>query len=206
MDRGPNLLFIYTDEQAHRTMAAYGNPRIETPNLNRLAAESLVFERAYVTQPVCTPSRSSLLTGLYPHTNECTANNVPFSPDTPCLPEMAEVGSSYPRYDALPGGAPRRGGPGEGTQAHLARDPPRPAGRASSPSGHPRGFCLPIVRAARSPAARCIAPADHFLHTPSRNYSGTRRFLPGKLPIVGPAGFRQPYRRASKWASTSALI
>jgi hypothetical protein len=60
MDRGPNLLFIYTDEQAHRTIAAYGNPRIETPNLNRLAAESLVFERAYVTQPVCTPSRSRL--------------------------------------------------------------------------------------------------------------------------------------------------
>ncbi len=88
MDSRPNLLFIYTDEQAYRTMAAYGNERIETPNLNRLAAESVVFERAYVTQPVCTPSRSSLLTGLYPHTNGCTANNVPLSPDTPCLPEM----------------------------------------------------------------------------------------------------------------------
>jgi len=88
MDRGPNLLFIYTDEQAYRTMAAYGNARIETPNLNRLAAESVVFERAYVTQPVCTPSRSSLLSGLYPHTTGCTANNVPLSPDTPCLPEM----------------------------------------------------------------------------------------------------------------------
>jgi len=61
-------------------MAAYGNERIETPNLNRLAAESVVFERAYVTQPVCTPSRSSILTGLYPHTNGCTANNVPLSP------------------------------------------------------------------------------------------------------------------------------
>jgi hypothetical protein len=54
----PNLLFLYTDEQAARTMAAYGNDLIDTPNLDRLANESLVFERTYVTQPVCTPSRS----------------------------------------------------------------------------------------------------------------------------------------------------
>ena len=90
---GPNLLFIYTDEQSYRTMAAYGNERIETPNLNRLAAESVVFERAYVTQPVCTPSRSSILTGLYPHTTGCTANNVPLAPRTACLPEMIQNGA-----------------------------------------------------------------------------------------------------------------
>jgi arylsulfatase A-like enzyme len=87
-----NLLFIYTDEQAFNTLAAYGNDRIEMPNLNRLAAESVVFDEAYVTQPVCTPSRSSLLTGLYPHTNGCTENNVPLRPQTPCLPEMIPPG------------------------------------------------------------------------------------------------------------------
>ena len=47
----PNLLFIYTDEQAAGTMAAYGNDLIETPNMDRLAGEGVVFERAYVTQP-----------------------------------------------------------------------------------------------------------------------------------------------------------
>jgi arylsulfatase A-like enzyme len=88
----PNLLFIYTDEQAAGTLAAYGNPRIETPNLDRLASESVVFDQAYVTQPVCTPSRSSLLTGLWPHTNGCTENNVPLRPETPCLPEMLPGG------------------------------------------------------------------------------------------------------------------
>jgi arylsulfatase len=86
----PNLLFVYTDEQRYDTMAAYGNTQIEMPNLNRLSEQSIVFDQAYVTQPVCTPSRSTLLTGQYPHTNGCTENNVSLRPDTLCLPEMIQ--------------------------------------------------------------------------------------------------------------------
>ena len=56
----PNLLFIYTDEQAFNTLATYGNRQIDMPNLNRLAESSVVFDQVYVTQPVCTPSRCSL--------------------------------------------------------------------------------------------------------------------------------------------------
>jgi arylsulfatase A-like enzyme len=96
--RPPNLLFIFTDEQRYDTMAAYGNRRIETPNLDRLAAESVVFERAYVTQPVCTPSRSSIMTGLYPHTNGCIENNVPLPEEIPCLPEMIVPGRYATAY------------------------------------------------------------------------------------------------------------
>ncbi len=88
----PNLLFLYTDEQRYDTMAAYGNRRIETPHLDRLAARSTVFEQTYVTQPVCTPSRSSLLTGLYPHTTGLVENNIPLPQDVPCVPEMLEAG------------------------------------------------------------------------------------------------------------------
>ncbi len=90
MTQNPNLLFVFTDEQAAETMAAYGNTVIDTPNFDRLAARSTVFQNAYVTQPVCTPSRSSLVTGLYPHTNGCTGNNVPLSMEIPCLPELAD--------------------------------------------------------------------------------------------------------------------
>jgi len=86
--RRPNLLFLWTDEQRADTMAVYGNKKIRTPNLNKLADQSVVFQRAYVTQPVCTPSRSSVMTGLWPHTNGCTANNIPLRPETPCLPEI----------------------------------------------------------------------------------------------------------------------
>ncbi len=76
-----NLLFIFTDEQRYDTLKAYGNEIIEAPNLNALAEEGIVFEKAYVTQPVCTPSRSSIMTGLYPHTNGCTRNNLPLIDD-----------------------------------------------------------------------------------------------------------------------------
>ena len=87
-DDRPNILFIFTDEQRYDTMTAYGNRAIQTPNLDRLARQSTVFEQTYVTQPVCTPSRSTLLTGLWPHTNGCTANNIPLRPETLCVPEM----------------------------------------------------------------------------------------------------------------------
>jgi len=90
--RTPNLLFLYTDEQAHDTLSCHGNNWIEMPNLNALAETSTVFERAYVTQPVCTPSRSTLMTGLWPHTNGCLRNNVPLRKETPCLPELLPAG------------------------------------------------------------------------------------------------------------------
>lgn len=72
-----NLVFIFTDEQSANTMKWYGNNKIHTPNMDKLAKDSVVFENAYVTQPVCTPSRSTLMTGLYPHSNNCTENNIP---------------------------------------------------------------------------------------------------------------------------------
>lgn len=86
----PNLLFIYTDQQTAATMAAYGNDQIETPNLDRLADRSIVFERAYCTQPVCTPSRSTLLTGLYPHSAGCLSNNDPLDQGVQCFPELSD--------------------------------------------------------------------------------------------------------------------
>jgi arylsulfatase A-like enzyme len=98
MTRPPNLLFVFTDEQRYDTMAAYGNTKTEMPNLNRLASQSVVFERAYVTQPVCTPSRATIMTGLYPHTNGCTENNIPLSADIPCFPEMLRSGAYATAY------------------------------------------------------------------------------------------------------------
>jgi arylsulfatase A-like enzyme len=86
--RKPNLLFLWTDQQRPWTMAAYGNERIHTPNLNMFSKGCFVFERTYVTQPVCTPSRSSVLTGLWPHTSGLTNNNIPLPEEIPCLPEL----------------------------------------------------------------------------------------------------------------------
>ncbi len=70
-------------------MAAYGQPGYRVPALNRLASESVIFDRAYASQPVCTPSRSTVMTGLWPHQNGCTNNNVPLGVETKTLPELA---------------------------------------------------------------------------------------------------------------------
>jgi len=88
----PNLLFLWTDQQRADTMAAYGNTSFHVPAMNRLASQSVVFDRAYVTQPVCTPSRSAVMTGLWPHQSGCVRNNIPLKAETKTVPEL--VGDS----------------------------------------------------------------------------------------------------------------
>ena len=87
-NQSPNVLFILTDQQRRDTMRCYGNEWIETPNLDRLADSGFVFENAYVTQPVCTPARGSIMTGLYPQTTGLIKNNIHLSPDIPTLAEL----------------------------------------------------------------------------------------------------------------------
>ena len=84
----PNLLFLWTDEQRADTMAAYGNNRFRVPAMNRLASQSMVFDRAYVSQPVCTPSRSTVMTGLWPHQSGCVRNNIPLPAKIRTVPEL----------------------------------------------------------------------------------------------------------------------
>src|SRR5919109_3065648 len=61
----PNILLITSDQQHWDTLGVT-NPRIQTPVLDRLAAEGTRFTRAYCNNPVCTPSRATIITGLYP--------------------------------------------------------------------------------------------------------------------------------------------
>ncbi len=64
----PNILLIVSEDHGPE-LGCYGDPYARTPNLDRLAAEGVLFRRAYVTQAGCSQSRSSILTGLYPHQN-----------------------------------------------------------------------------------------------------------------------------------------
>lgn len=66
MDAPPNILFVLADQLGARWLPTYGHPLVETPHLERFAAESAVFERAITTSPVCTPYRGCLLSGKYP--------------------------------------------------------------------------------------------------------------------------------------------
>ncbi len=88
--RKPNLILFLPDQQRADTLACYGGIKVHAPNLNKLASESVVFERTYVTHPVCTPSRSSLMTATWPHTNGCTRNSVPLDRRFRVFPELME--------------------------------------------------------------------------------------------------------------------
>ena len=84
----PNLLFLWADQQRPDTMRVYGNTKIHAPNLDKLANECTVFQNAYDSQPLCTPARSTVMTGLWPHTNGCTTNGIPLPKTTPVFPEL----------------------------------------------------------------------------------------------------------------------
>jgi arylsulfatase A-like enzyme len=64
--RPANLVFILTDNQGAWSLGCYGNPDIRTPNIDRLAAEGMRFTRALSSNPVCSPTRATFLTGLIP--------------------------------------------------------------------------------------------------------------------------------------------
>lgn len=65
----PNVLLIMTDNQSPNLLGAYGNTDIRTPHIDRLASQGMLFEKAYATSGVCSPSRAVLMTGLLPSTN-----------------------------------------------------------------------------------------------------------------------------------------
>jgi arylsulfatase A-like enzyme len=79
----PNVLFIAVDDLNDWTAGIGGHPSVKTPNLDRLAARGVLFERAYCAAPVCNPSRTALLTGLRPSTTGVYQNAQPWRPALP---------------------------------------------------------------------------------------------------------------------------
>lgn len=73
--KNKQIIFIMSDTTRKDMVGCY-NPKMSTPNLDKLAAEGLKFENAYSCQPVCGPARSAIFTGLSPHSNGMVTNNV----------------------------------------------------------------------------------------------------------------------------------
>ena len=85
----PNILFVALDD-LRPDLRCFGAAHIHSPNIDRLAARGLLFERAYCQQAVCNPSRCSVLSGARPDTTRCVANNTflrPLMPDVVTLPQ-----------------------------------------------------------------------------------------------------------------------
>ena len=71
----PNVIILFSDQHNKKVMGFEGHPDVITPNLDKLAQESLVFDKSYCTVGICVPSRSSLLTGLMPRTLGLLSND-----------------------------------------------------------------------------------------------------------------------------------
>lgn len=84
--RQPNVLYIMTDQQRFDGLGSV-SPGLQTPALDRLCREGVRFDRAYVAQAVCTPSRASIFSGLYPHSHRLQTNQ-PMPPDALASPQF----------------------------------------------------------------------------------------------------------------------
>ncbi len=76
----PNILFLMSDQHKRSCMGVAGDTAAVTPNLDALAAQSVRFSNAYCNNPICAPSRASMITGLYSHHVETQNNKTPFLP------------------------------------------------------------------------------------------------------------------------------
>lgn len=86
----PNLLFVLVDQWRFCAFShgEVNDALVQTPNLDRFANEGLRWRKAYSTSPLCTPERSTLVTGRYPHQTGMTVNNVMIPPGNRCLAEI----------------------------------------------------------------------------------------------------------------------
>src|SRR5215510_9868614 len=87
----PNILFIISDDHGYQAVSAYGSGLNKTPNIDRIAAEGARFDRCYVTNSLCGPSRACILTGKYSHLNGFYDNASKFDGSQPTFPKLLQA-------------------------------------------------------------------------------------------------------------------
>lgn len=142
----PNILIVVADDCTYSDLPFHGGENAKTPHLSKLAEESTVFRRAYVSMSMCSPSRSELYTGRYPLRNGCAWNHGHSRPGTRSLPHhLGELGYRVglagkthiaPRevfpFESVPGfdddcvRNPTRPHDLEGVRKFITRDPEQP--------------------------------------------------------------------------------
>jgi len=86
----PNIIFIMSDDHATQALSCYGSRLIETPNLDQLAADGMLFNKAFVTNSICAPSRAVILTGKHSHLNGVPNNHARFDSSQVTFPKILQ--------------------------------------------------------------------------------------------------------------------
>ena len=84
----PNVLIIHSDQHRMDCIGAYENSDVQTPNIDSLAKEGVLYQNSYSSLPVCTPSRYSLLSGMYVHQHKGWTNHSTLNPNIETFPEL----------------------------------------------------------------------------------------------------------------------
>ena len=139
----PNILLITCDQMVAQLTGAYGHPVVETPNLNRLAAEGVRFDNAYTSCAICVPARGALKTGMYGSRTGCYDNGALIPADQPTFSHYLSIAG----YDTVAAGKMHFIGPDQlhGFEKRLTTDfhpadfnflPPRPKGGFKDRAGY----------------------------------------------------------------------
>ena len=97
----PNILFLLSDDQAWGDYSFMGHPQIETPAIDKLAANGLTFQRGYTPVPLCRPSLASILTGLHPHEHGITGNDLAIPENSSVTNKQRDNPALAPLYSQL---------------------------------------------------------------------------------------------------------
>lgn len=89
-EKPANIVFIMSDDHAWQAISAYGSNRNVTPNIDRIANEGLVFDRYFVENSICAPSRAAILTGTFSHLHGIPTNAERFDGTQPTFPALAQ--------------------------------------------------------------------------------------------------------------------
>ncbi|HVV98726.1 MAG TPA: sulfatase-like hydrolase/transferase, partial [Planctomycetaceae bacterium] len=97
-DRRPNVVFILTVDMRADCMSIAGPPYLKTPNIDRLGREGVYFKNAFCTTSLCSPSRASILSGLYAHTHKVLDNFTEYPVDLPSFPRQLQTAGYKTAY------------------------------------------------------------------------------------------------------------
>lgn len=171
----PNVVLIISDQQRADTLPGMRNVPVETPHLDWLAAQGTVFRNAYCVSPICAPARTTLLTGLYPHTTGIIAN---YDHDELRLPDSIPTLADYLKPQGYACAYSGKWHLGTGGSRRSFTDHVSRSGTHDLDTPEQNDFMLFTKR------ARLDIPPEYNRQTDRAAFDSRRRMGPWRLPLA----------------------